>query len=255
MKFVSSIYSDIGTTKEVNQDGAVVLKAHSDKGDVLCCIVCDGMGGLSQGEIACATALNSMEKWFKTQFPKLLYSDFSFTNLKKSLKDEINKISRFLDDYGKKQHISLGTTLVMLLIVQDTYYICNVGDSRVYSIRNKTILLTHDQSYIQNEIDMGRMTPEEAKNSPQRSVLLQSIGSTPKVEPDFHVGECQSNTNFLLCSDGFRHVISEDDIQERLNPIIVQNKETMEKSLKELTELIKEREEEDNITSVLIHVV
>ena len=148
--------------------------------------------------------------------------------------------------------VSMGTTCVALLVVNDTYYIMNVGDSRIYLISDNIYQLTKDQTYVQREMDAGRMTYEQSLTDPQRNVLLQCIGASPVVEPDFFMGEVHINQTYMLCCDGFRHVISPNEFFQYLNPTVATDPGIMQKNLEYLTEMNKDRKETDNITAVLV---
>ena len=252
MEYLSTICTDIGIRKKVNQDAALVLQAETDKGKVLFAVVCDGMGGLQKGELASATVITGMKQWFEKVFPSLLYDNFTFEALKNSWLNTILELNNRIRVYGEGLHIKLGTTMAALLLVDDTYYICNVGDSRIYYLNDSVHQLTRDQSYIQQEIDMGRMTEKEALHNNQRNVLLQCIGVVERVVPDFFCGEYVGNSVFLLCSDGFRHVISKEEIWNCLNPTKVRREEYMQQNVTYLIDVIKSRGEEDNITAVLV---
>ena len=80
------------------------------------------------------------------------------------------------------------------------------------------IQITHDQSYIQMQIDKGLITEEEAKNNPSRGVLLQCIGASDEVVPDYHQGEFKGNTSFVLCCDGFWKLNTKEDIRKDAAP-------------------------------------
>lgn len=92
-------------------------------------------------------------------------------------------------------------------------------------------------------------------NSPQRNVLLQCIGASNFIEPDFFSGEFGQNQVFMLCSDGFRHIISETEIYDNLNPFVLENEQIMHDRAVYLTELNKSRQERDNITVALVKTV
>ena len=254
MEFISSIHTDIGIRKKVNQDAAVVKHVKSDKGDILFAMVCDGMGGLEQGEIASSSIICRLTDWFENKFPMILYNDFSYTKLKDNLREEINNLNIIIKNHGNRMHIQLGTTLTMLLIVDDHYYLCNIGDSRIYYLKDDIVQLTHDQSYVQNEVDMGRMSEEEAANSPKKNILLQCIG-VGEVVPDFYVGRYEEKSAFLLCSDGFRHVLSNEEIFNALKPNELTDQQDIRQRLKNLTETVTQRKEEDNITSILVYAM
>jgi serine/threonine protein phosphatase PrpC len=115
--------------------------------------------------------------------------------------------------------------------------------------------LTKDQTFIAREIAAGRMTPEQAKTDPRRSVLLQCVGASAVVEPEFTKGELKNNTTYMLCSDGFRHQITDDEMLERLGSDVPADEEKLKLGCMYLTELVKGRRETDNITVAVIRTV
>ena len=146
----------------------------------------------------------------------------------------------------------MGTTIVAMLIMNDHYYLMNVGDSRAYLLADQLYQLTKDQTFVQYEIDAGRLTEEEAKYHPQRNVLLQCVGASEVVTPDFYEGPVYQDTVFMLCSDGFRHIITPEDIYKYLNPSVLVDENVMKNNAVYLTELNKQRREVDNISVALI---
>ena len=196
-----------------------------------------------------------MSDWFEQEFPKLLYYNFTSEKIKDSWANVLLELNGRISEYGNKEKISLGTTITALLLIENAYYICNVGDSRIYHLSDKINQMTRDHSYIQQEIDMGRMTEEEALRSSRRNMLLQCIGTGDYLLPDFYIGEYKDNSAFLLCSDGFRHVISKQEIWDTCRPDKLAGKRDMEVKIKRLVELVKTRQEKDNITAILIHTI
>ncbi len=255
MDFIIAAHTDAGIKKEVNQDSVLVEIADTDYGKVCFAVICDGMGGLSKGELASATLVRSFQKWFHDEFPDMLYQGIAPEQLKDCWEKLITDGNVRITNYGIEQKAKLGTTIVALLLVGDIYYITHVGDSRVYRITDTIIQLTKDQTFVQREIDAGRMTPGQAKNDPQRNVLLQCVGASSVVEPEFQFGQTDKDTCFLLCSDGFRHVISEEEIYTYTNPQVAVSQEAMQERLKYLTDLDKYRRENDNISSVLVRII
>ncbi len=255
MNFLTAVHTDIGIKKSTNQDSALILEAQSDIGNVLLTVICDGMGGLANGEVASAAIIREFEKWFKNQLPYIITiqnpKDRIFSSWEKIALSCNDKIA----DYGKRQGVAMGSTLIAALFLGESYYIINIGDSRVYCLTDNVYRLTKDQTFVQREIDMGRMTPEEARVSPQRNVLLQCIGASNIIEPDFISGKLEKNQVYMLCSDGFRHIISDAEIYERLNPQILVDEKVMKDNAVYLTELNKYRKELDNITVALVKTV
>lgn len=252
MNFMTATYTDVGIKKKTNQDSMLVMQASTKAGNVLLASLCDGMGGLSKGEVASATMIKMIAEWFTEQFPLLLERGFERKDLWDQWADLINHASDRIADYGAMNHVNLGTTAVALLIVGNSYYILNIGDSRVYLITDQCNQMTKDQTYVQREMDAGRMTPEQALNDPQRNVLLQCIGASRTVTPDFSYGETAPGQVFMLCCDGFRHVISNQEFYQAFNAGGLGSKAVMEQRLKEITQLNISRNEDDNISAILI---
>lgn len=157
--------------------------------------------------------------------------------------------------YGKKNKMNLGTTLTVLLVVGARYSIVHVGDSRVYEINKsgKVKQLTEDQTFVHRELLAGRMTKEEAATHPKRNVLLQCIGSSKKVEPEVVHGNVKKEACYLLCSDGFRHALSNEQIASINNKDKNFDKVALSQ-LKELTEYDMQNGETDNITAAVLKV-
>lgn len=252
MNFKIAAHTDIGIKKKTNQDSVLVKVAQTDYGKVCFAAVCDGMGGLAKGELASATLIRHLSMWFEKDFPDLLYKGLSMEALEKSWNDLVYSVNQRIRSYGHAAHIDMGTTMVILLIVDHVYYIANVGDSRVYLLREELKQLTKDQTFIQREMDEGRMTWEEARKDSRRNVLLQCVGASDTIVPDFYSGDILPGTIFLLCSDGFRHVVTPEELYQYLSPYRLFNEETMHEGIEYLAELDKYRQEVDNISAVLI---
>lgn len=252
MNFLTAVHTDVGIKKKTNQDSVLVMQADTDMGNVLFAVVCDGMGGLSKGEVASAALIKEYARWFEQDFPSILYGGLTEEKLKRSLENVIYSMNSKISSYGRSQGVNLGTTSVSLLIVGNTYYCMNVGDSRCYHITNTFDCITRDQTYVQREMDMGRMTPEEAEVHPQRSVLLQCVGASEYIAPDFFVGNTNPNELFMLCSDGYRHLITAEEFHQYINPEAAQEESKMKEYITYFTELNKYRKEQDNISVILV---
>lgn len=252
MNFKIAAHTDVGIKKSTNQDSVLMKIAQTDYGNVAFSAICDGMGGLAKGELASATLIRMLSKWFEEEFPELLYQGLSMEVLQKSWTDLIYEANAKITSYGQALHTSMGTTMVVLLIVGRVYYIGNVGDSRVYCIKEELTQLTKDQTVVQREMDLGNMTYEEARRDPRRNVLLQCVGASQEIEPDYYTGNVEPGTMFLLCSDGFRHVIATEELYQYLTPYRVFHEQAMKESLVYLTELNKYRQEVDNISAALV---
>ena len=253
MEYAATYNTDIGIRKSTNQDSVALRIIDTPEGQVAFAIVCDGMGGLAKGELASKEVITSFCRWFDEEFTTQVLEG-SFTALR--LRDDWNSIiqteNRLLGIYGSDNNIMLGTTVSAMLMFKDEFYIVHVGDSRVYELTDSVRILTKDQTFVAREIAAGRMTPEEAKVDPRRSVLLQCVGASATVVPDFLKGKIQRNAVYFVCSDGFRHQISDQEIIEKLGPKNSNNMEELKYGCVYLTELVKNRKETDNITVAAI---
>lgn len=233
----------------------MVKVADTDYGEVCFAVVCDGMGGLSKGELASATMIRLFSQWFEREFSELLYQGISPAYLRRNWEQMIYETNYRLGSYSSQYQVRLGTTVVALLISGNMYYVMNVGDSRVYELTDRIRLLTRDQTVVQREVDLGNLTPQQAERDPRRNILLQCVGASSVIDPEFVFGQVRGGSHFLLCSDGFRHVVSSEEIYEKLGPAAVRSEREMEENLKYMVELDKYRREEDNISGVLVRTV
>ena len=252
MNFLTALYTDVGTRKKTNQDSMLIMQAATNRGQILLASVCDGMGGLAKGELASAEMIRALSAWFTGRLPGILDREFGQDTIWNEWTELIDNTSRKIMQYGESQHSNLGTTIVGLLIIGQTYYLMNVGDSRIYCISDYLYQLTKDQSVVQTEIDAGRLTYEQSLSDPRRSILTQCVGASQEVHPEFLTGEAHPGEVFLLCSDGFRHAITSDEIYQTFHPNVLTSGEIMNRRLKEMTDLNIARHEDDNISAMLI---
>ncbi len=252
MNFLTAVHADVGIRKKTNQDSILVQQANTSLGTVLLAVLCDGMGGLAKGEVASASTISAFRTWFREEFPGILASGMDPEELRLSWKTLVNQLNQSIAAYSARFNTSMGTTCVAFLAVENVYFLMNVGDSRAYNASDNLYQLTKDQSFVQRELDSGRITFEESLVHPQRNVLLQCIGAVARVEPDFYTGSVKTGECYMLCSDGFRHVVTPEELFDRLRPLACTDKETMRKNLVYITELNKKRNETDNISAILI---
>ena len=251
MSYLVNAVTDIGNVKQTNQDSFFSIVANTAWGEMAFAVICDGMGGLQKGEVASNSVSLAFERWAKDFFRKL-----SAGSLLEVLKREwtllAESYNRKIMEYGLGENIKLGTTLTVVLLHNNRYYLLNVGDTRCYLLHENLFLLTHDHTLVQREMDQGILTPEQAHVDPRRNVLLQCVGASERLLPDFYTGEYLPGDAFLLCSDGFRHEISEDEIYQILVPDQIISEEVMGERLRYLVDMVKSRQEKDNITALMI---
>lgn len=252
MDFIVSASTDIGISKNTNQDSVSVKVIDTPQGKMAFAIVCDGMGGLSKGELASTTLIAAFNNWVYNSLPYLASGPLEDAEIRKQWEEIVVSQNKTIGAYGASQGIRLGTTVVVMLITQTRYYIMNIGDSRAYEISDILYQLTEDQTFVAREIKHGRMTEEEARTDARRSVLLQCVGASDDVYPDMYFETPQPNAVYMLCTDGFRHEITPDEIYEKFHPNVLVSTEAMDANAKYLIELNKQRTERDNISVVLV---
>lgn len=252
MNYIVAAATDIGLTKKTNQDSYSAKVFSCQLGKIVFAIVCDGMGGLSKGEIASATVVRAFRNWAETRLPVLCSSGFDDSVIKNDWTELVNVYNEKIKIYGKKSGISLGTTLTAILLTENRYYLINVGDSRTYEITDSVRLLTKDQTVVAREVEQGILTEEQAKVDPRRSVLLQCIGASDQVFPDIFFGTTAKDAVYMLCSDGFVHEITPGEMYQYLCPQVMTDVQLMELNMRSLINLDKQRAERDNITVLTV---
>jgi protein phosphatase len=204
LSFRAAGRSDVGLVRNNNEDSGFIGKHFL--------LVADGMGGHAAGELASSTTVaivaqvdNNKEKLENLE-SKLIEIPKVIT---KELKNAINKDS---------SRAGMGTTLTAAVIQENQLKVSHVGDSRAYLVRNKQISrITKDQTYIQSLVDNNEITESEAKNHPQRSLLLQAIDGITESIPVITSIEILENDKIVLCSDGLTNVVTDEEILEIVN--------------------------------------
>lgn len=251
MAFLAAYHTDIGTKKSTNQDALLLKTAKTPKGEIGLFVVSDGMGGLSHGELASATVIRGLSEWFDNELPELVYNDTLEELVCMELEECIKALNEKIMQYGTTTNIQLGTTVTALLVVYSTYYIAQIGDSRAYRIDRKLEQLTKDQTLVERELERGNITEQEAKVHPKRNVLLQCVGASKEIDVVFTSGEIEVGTLYLLCSDGFHHQLSKDELYDHFNPGLFSNEQQLKEKIAEVIELVKLRNEKDNISALV----
>ena len=256
MKFFISAISDAGIKKPINQDSIFAEHYQTEIGEVTFAVVCDGMGGLQYGEVASAALISALSNWAHTSLPTLCTHPVIDHDIRTAWTNIVSTVNREIMQMGDQGGFKIGTTVAALLLTEERYFIMNIGDSRVYEIGEEVHQLTTDHTVIEDEIRLGNMTREQAETAPMKSVLTRCVGIEPTVYPDLYFGEPVKNTVYMLCSDGFRHHISTEEMRQYLLPLDCENaaERKLQEGTKSLVELNKSRGETDNISAISILV-
>lgn len=216
MQIRSSGLTDVGLKREGNED---TFRMEDSLGLY---IVADGMGGHLAGEVASQIAVDVIfkgyRKWVEegTQEDELYGSfDDSLTRHGNYLISSIRAANRVVHEMAiqYEQYHGMGTTVAALVVTPMLIIAANVGDSRLYLVRNGRIeRLSKDHTMISEQVERGVLTPEEAEVSPLRHVLTRNLGSTESVDPDVFEIEPRNNDRFILCTDGLTDLVSDEEI-------------------------------------------
>ena len=220
--------------------------AARDGGDRGLYIVADGMGGHAAGEVASEMAVQIVENELSglREIGNSAATDRVTEALKKANRSIHDRTITEVDKQG------MGTTASVLMISNTQYLIGQVGDSRVYLLRDGSLQqLTKDHSYVQEQVDAGFLTPEQARYHPYSNVITRCVGASAEVEPDIYQGEVRIGDVFLVASDGLTGMV--DD--RRIATLLMSRAEPARK----VHALISEangRGGLDNITAIVVHV-
>lgn len=177
-------------------------------------IVADGMGGHAAGEVASEMAVRIIAQ----QLGDLRRLDESSAShqIREAIREANAQIfDRTLTEHDKR---GMGTTATALVLMGPRYLIGQVGDSRAYLLRNgKLVQLTKDHSYVQEQVDAGYLTPEDARTHPYSNVITRCVGANEDVVPDTYLGTLRVGDVFLLASDGLTGMIDDPRLHELLD--------------------------------------
>lgn len=251
MKYIGTAVTDVGIVKKVNQDSLMLKAVHSPWGMTCMAVICDGLGGLKQGEVASGNVILAFARWFQEEFEK---SDEEWTQhrIKEAWEKIVFTMNRKIREYGIQQGIEIGTTLTAVIFIRDKYYVIHVGDCRLYEIRSTCRQITRDQTLMEREMEQGHITAPAADLNSKKHVLLQCIGVSRRLMPDFICGQIDAKASYLLCSDGFRNAVSDKELTCFCKPKRNMSQSQMRNQLQRLVELNKQRGERDNISAIWI---
>ncbi len=234
--------TDIGKAREMNQDSYYVSNSQSN---IQLYILADGMGGYNGGEVASKLAIESAKNYIENNFNQIEPQKEQILQLVKSAVEYANTIvyekSKTSEDLK-----GMGTTLDLCLIYNNKAYIGHVGDSRIYLIRGDIIRkITKDHSYVQQLVEDGKITREEANHHPKKNMLIKALGCTEYVEPDIRARNIEKQDILLMCSDGLSNMVEDSTIYKLV-------KENPETAPEKLVNLANEAGGYDNITVITI---
>lgn len=233
--------SDIGKVRESNQDAYATGEMPNG---VAWAVVCDGMGGAAGGNVASETAVKIISEQITSAYRASMRSK-SIKNLLVSAISAAN-ISVFDLAQANAKLAGMGTTVVCALVTDGVAYIAHAGDSRAYLLHTELLQLTRDHSVVQEMVDTGRITPEDAKSHPSKNIITRALGILPEIRVDFCEQAMENADVLLLCTDGLTNFVENAEILQLA-------KNGADKNLPELlVEKALENGGGDNVTAVTI---
>ncbi|HEV8268311.1 MAG TPA: Stp1/IreP family PP2C-type Ser/Thr phosphatase, partial [Thermoanaerobaculia bacterium] len=244
--------TDVGRKRRHNEDAYLL---DSDRGLF---VVADGMGGHAAGEVASRITVESIQEFIAgTEEEHENTWPFGFNNryslegnrLTTAVERANEKVMRAVQNRPELK--GMGTTVVAALFDASRATLVHVGDSRAYLYRNGELKrLTDDHSWVQEQVNAGILSEDEAKTHPLKNVVTRALGGAPHVAVDLIEVPVQPGDRFILCSDGLTGMVSDEEITDRLS-----SGEPLEKIIRGLIEHANERGGIDNITAIVVEVV
>lgn len=243
--------TDVGRRRKVNQDNFIIRQIGDN---ALFAVVCDGMGGAAGGYEASSIA---SEIFISTAEEKLLpyiegTKKLTPTVAERYLSYAVEKANEaVILRSGSDESLSgMGTTLVALFILDSAVYAVNVGDSRMYLVTGNVLTqITHDHSYVQFLVDIGKLSEDEARTSTNRNIITRAVGTARDTECDFFNVDAPDGAMLLLCTDGLSNMLTSDDILAAFDGM---GSDDLPSVCRELVDQANENGGTDNITAVIV---
>jgi len=234
--WVSAGFTDVGKVRKINEDNLLVLPERG------LWVVADGMGGHEAGDLASSTIVEYLQN---------IPEPTSFSAFVDEVENRILLANNnlFAEAYQRGGNVTIGSTVVALLIFQGYAVFLWAGDSRIYRWRkNDYRRVTRDHSYVEDLVEQGLIRREDAESHPNANVITRAVGSSPDLFIDIDVVELQDGDQFLLCSDGLYKDIADQEMGDAMA------KMSPEASAKFLLKTALDRGANDNVTVTVVSV-
>ena len=244
MQLDIGFYTDPGPRQGENQDSVLVDTTNTAPGSTLL-VVADGMGGAQAGEQASQEAVAVIQRELQ-QGP--LAPETAGDQLRRAILQANSSI--FSRAQSSRELEGMGCTVVVVLTLDDTYWVASVGDSRVYLVRdNQAYQLTDDHTWVNARVREGVLTAEQAANHSLRHVLDRALGTRPSVEVDIRPDEyLEMGDVLVLCTDGLYGVVSDEEIAAITSQLDAQM------AAQKLVEVALAAPTHDNVSVVVLRV-
>lgn len=206
---IAAARTDVGMIRSGNED-SYFADVTKERGLF---IVADGMGGHAAGEVASEMAVQIVSRELHA------LKELESPTARETVAESIRMANRAIYDrtIAESDKQGMGTTVSAIIVAGTRYLIGQVGDSRVYLLRDGALRqLTKDHSYVQEQVDAGLLTPEQARYHPYSNVITRCVGAGEEVEPDTFSGEIKAGDVFLVASDGLTGMVDDRRLQQLL---------------------------------------
>ena len=240
MRFSCAARTDVGVVRSGNEDTYLMV---SERGLF---VVADGMGGHAAGEVASDMAARIVAEEYRPV--RGMSDDELMAQMVGAIRSANGAIfKRTIQEQDKR---GMGTTVTVMALLPRRYLIGQVGDSRAYILRGGVLSqLTKDHSYVQEQVDAGRLSPEEARVHPYGNVITRCVGSNGDVVPDLFLGTLEAGDLLLLASDGLTGMLEDEDLR-----VVMSSGDPLETMVDRLIADANRRGGLDNITVVLVQI-
>lgn len=217
--------------------------------------IADGVGGSGDGDKASETSFELIRGWLDRELPSVLREAEFWERLDISVQQLFHAVNEKLIEIGKDAGCQVSTTLTLLFLLNETYFLCHIGDCRIYRLnRNRLKQLTRDHSWVSRQVRLGRLTPKQAQTHPKRHVLLHCLGVGKQLKLNRCTGFYSPASVFLLCSDGLYNRLSDLAIEKLLNDEL-RSGHDMQKVSDILIDKALDKRSNDNISVMLLRPV
>lgn len=220
-------------------------------------VLADGMGGYNAGEVASGIAVSlistEMQQALRKAEPYEVDSKTGETLAVSMLREHITRAnaSIYQAAQSQPQYSGMGTTLVVALFYDNRVSVGHIGDSRMYRLRGESLdQITRDHSLLQEQIDAGMITKEQARLSQNKNLVTRAVGIDPEVESEIKSYEVQPGDVYLLCSDGLNDMVVDEDI--RLTLLTLQSNLSL--AAAQLVQMANDNGGRDNVSVILVKV-
>lgn len=247
MKFEVAACTDIGRRKDLNQDSYWVWRIRKNESEMIFAILCDGMGGLDAGEAASGFVVRAFREWVQSDFLRQI----SFLNMDSDQsfwRSWVQKTHSRLQTWADRNEKRTGTTMTALVMNETKIQVCHAGDTRLYCVAGKVRKMTEDHTLAEWRRKSG-LDPADADH-----ILMQGIGAFSGADPDFFQADRQHGACYLLCSDGFYHSATENELKRLFAFSRRKNRQRLAKACFRQMEKNLHRGETDNMTVIVIGV-